>query len=44
MEMGMNKFDFLKGIDWVKAIFEIALLGLCLWLWMKFWIAIVLFF
>ena len=39
-----DNFDIYKQIDWLKVIGHLIILGLCLWLWFKIFIAIVKFF
>ena len=39
-----NNFDIYKQIDWLKVIGHIIILGLCLWLWFKVFVALIKFF
>ena len=46
-ENGFNmkdNYDIYRKIDWIKVIGHLVMLGLCLWLWFKIFIAIVKFF
>ena len=39
-----DNFDIYKQIDWLKVIGHIIILGLCLWLWFKVFVALIKFF
>jgi len=40
----MDKFDIHKQIDYCKLIFWIVSIFVCIWLWLKVFIALIKFF